>query len=411
MISLKKQLTGVFATGLLVANTLLPAAALADTSVTISGNGAGSTSTTSLTNSNTTTAVQNNSATVTNTIDNSAQTGHNTASGNTGGEVTVSTGNANIDTTVTNTLNGNRAAVGCCTNGTSSTTISGNGAGSANSASLEQANTNQLFQTNRAEVENSVTSRSVTGENTAGNNTGGTTRILTGDANIQSTVSTNANANAALIGGNNGGSTGSVDITESGNGSGSTNSIDTILSHDNLITQDNMAAVSNRVSSYAKSGDNNTGGNTGGSVLVLTGNANSAASVDNRVNFNVAEIDCGCLADVSAKTSGNGDGSANSASVNLGNSAEVFQGSGEKGGNYADLLNSLGTDVQTGDNAASANTGPVMFDPVMVLTGDSNSTASVSSTGNQNVFGRLADLGGVSVSFDLQDLMTLFHFG
>lgn len=81
----------------------------ADGAITVrnTDNGAGSTNTSSVSNSQTTTIIQNNSANITNNLTLSANTGGNEASFNTGGDNYIKTGNANVMANLVNFVNNN----------------------------------------------------------------------------------------------------------------------------------------------------------------------------------------------------------------------------------------------------------------------------------------------------------------
>ena len=67
-----------------------------------------------------------------------------------------------------------------------------------------------------------------------------------------------------------------------------------------------MQILTNDVDADAKTGENEAEFNTGGDVMIDTGDAKVIAEVDNSVNFNYADVDCGCTWDVTAKIAGNG---------------------------------------------------------------------------------------------------------
>ena len=82
----------------------------------IKDNGKNSDNSIKVNDNNGVTVFQDNTAIVTNNVDSDASTGKNDANGNTGGDVTVTTGNATSDVNVNNDVNFNAASVGCdCT--------------------------------------------------------------------------------------------------------------------------------------------------------------------------------------------------------------------------------------------------------------------------------------------------------
>lgn len=405
--NLKVRISAALATGALVASTFLPALAYADNNITISGNGELSKNTVTMTATNTNTVVQSNDAKVSNTINTTANSGGNTATGNTGGSVGISTGNATVNATVTNLLNSNKVQVGCCGAKNTNVTVSGNGELSNNTATVTQANTNTLFQDNKADVKNTVNANATTGSNAAVSNTGGTTVITTGHATVNAGVNTVANGNVAQIGGAGTGGAGAVNVLVSGNGELSTNGVSLVLANANTIVQDNMAKIENTVNANATSGQNVATGNTGGSTMISTGNAMANVAIDNAVNFNAAASDCGCLATTNASETGNGELSNNSISAVLANTLNLFQGKGigGGGGNFADLKNNGNVNPTSGSNTAVSNTNST-GGPVLVLTGASTSNALVENAANQNLYvsGVLASLPHVSFDFDFGNL-------
>jgi hypothetical protein len=412
MTNFKKQLFSVVAAGSLLASVATPV--LADTTVQISGNGAGSDNYATVNQSNTNTVSQSNTANVTNNVTSNADTGHNDAGFNTGGDVTINTGDAKTSANVTNTLNSNAAQIaGCNCAGDTNVKVSGNGAYSDNLVTLKDTNTNSVSQANEANVTNNVDNTAKTGDNKANENTGGDVVIVTGNAQATANVKTVANANSASIGGGAGAGNASASFVVSGNGAGSNNWINADLANANTIAQANDANITNDVNSTAKTGYNDAGFNTGGDVVIATGNAKSGATVDNMVNFNSADLDCGCVTDVLAKIEGNGanpshdwwNKDANGILLTLDNTNAVGQA------NEADLSNNVDANAKTGNNDAKLNTGSVSNDDPAIITGDATNMTDVSNTGNANSVGSdpfvIPMPGGtnLSISFNLQSLL------
>ncbi|MCX8009002.1 MAG: hypothetical protein N3A54_04870, partial [Patescibacteria group bacterium] len=280
----------------------------------------------------------------------------------------------------------NMAHVECCDANELHINVSGNGSFSDNRVNVNHGRNGsdtQVFQTNNAAVTNSVNAKAQTGENTANRNTGGNVSVRTGDALTSVEVSTTANANAATIGGEGHGN-GSISARIMGNGSRSNNTIDLNLDSSSLIVQENNAVVSNGISSDASTGTNNTNDNTGGDVMIRTGNARAGIVIDNLVNFNAADIDCGCILDLEAKIANNGSESDNQVDMNLGGDIEIFQGEGA--GNNALLVNVANSETESGENRANFNTGRPGDDP-SIWTGNAWSYTDVSNTGNVNMYG------------------------
>lgn len=422
MTKFKKQVVGVLATGVILAQVVSPLAVFATdegsansgTTLVITGNGEKSVNGVKVNTNQNTTVSQENDARVTNHVTSNSNSGGNTAKGTTGGNVVMDTGNATSNVNVENLLNKNVADVNCCDKGNTDVVIAGNGEQSKNTVTLDENNGNgkdpsgnSIYQNNYAEVENKVESNANSGDNKAKSITGGSVAILTGEATAKAAVSTVANANWANVGGNgNGGST-SLYILE--NGEKTTNKIDLDLSKNNTVFQDNDAQVSNYVGSDANSGENTVKGTAGGDILVDTGNAKSEADVENELNLNAAFVSCDCAGDLFAKVSGNGEISNNKIEADLGSDLDVWQG-GEDYGNDADLDNCVFADAGSGDNLADSITGSYYHnggsDLVEIDTGNADSKTSVENTANKNVFSNAGmpyewpDLG-VDFSFDV----------
>lgn len=386
----KSRLTTAIATGAVLLNAIAPAA-YAGTEIVISGNGAGSDNSANVTQNSTTNVSQSNTAFVSNNVSSNATTGNNNANFNTGGNVTIGTGNANTTVNVSNDLNKNFADVKCCPAGNTTVNVSGNGSFSNNTVNLTQNSTTNLTQGNAANVINNVSANARTGGNGAGFNTGGDVVIVTGDANVNATVKTAANTNVAKIGPAAGSGSGTgVSLSIVDNGAGSDNLIAARLSKATSLGQNNVAFVNNTVEANATTGNNDANFNTGdGDVIISTGDAKVRAGIDNDVNFNFASVDCGCVYDLKAKIAGNGavgpgfqSDNGNTIRANL----NSVQGIGQ--GNSALLTNDLdGLNGRTGGNEAGLNTsGSADSDPAIV-TGDANVNSHVSNSGNENVIG------------------------
>ncbi len=409
----KRVLTAA-ATGAILFSSFATTAFASTTDITISGNGSTSNNTVNVSSAQNTTAVQSNTAIVTNTVNSTSSTGNNNADANTGGDVTVRTGAASSTTNVSTTANANTANLNNCNcEGSTNVTISGNGTGSTNNATVANGNGTALFQTNAAVITNNVNNNAKTGDNSANANTGGDVTIATGGATANSTVANLANANVATQGTGLGSAGQTSSVVISGNGSGSKNTISLAEGQSTLLVQSNSAIVTNVVNSNAKTGDNDANANTGGDVTITTGPAASNANVWNMVNFNVADLDCGCVTDLLVKVSGNGTDSYNKISANLGDGSAIFQGAGNGGlgGNLALLTNVATANSGTGYNGASANTGPVLDDPVVIWTGEASNTTNVSNSGNVNVIGSSTWTlpTGLNFTFSLGGLLGLLH--
>ena len=408
---LKRKIATAIATGAILANALVPMA-YAGTEITISGNGADSNNDAVVEVENDTNVTQSNTANFDNNIDGDANTGDNDANKNTGGDVTVKTGDATVNATVNNSANQNWAEVDCCSNNNLEIKISGNGADSDNTVNYDNAgregNDINIDQHNYAYFDNDIKYLDAkTGNNDANENTGGNVEIDTGDASVTVAVTNWANANSARVGNGDGGSTLSLWILD--NGADSDNDIVVDLESDVDVHQGNRAHFDNDVDADANTGDNDANENTGGDVEVTTGDATVDVTVDNMANFNWADLNCGCLLDdLTVKVDGNGHNSDNTVNVDLDSDQDADQH------NSADFDNDVKKlDADTGNNDADENTGEG-GDP-SVDTGDADVTVDVSNSANMNGIGGEGpdwewpdwDLGGlsISISFDLGDLL------
>lgn len=152
---------------------------------------------------------QDNNAYVHNDVDVDSETGDNEAKDNTGGEVGISTGDANVDALVATAGNFNWAEMGCdCLFDDLTAKIADNGSDSDNNINLDltTGKNNGVFQDNNAHLYNDVTDvNAETGDNKANDNTqgmyGGDPSIETGDAGVDAQVMNQLNANQAGIGG------------------------------------------------------------------------------------------------------------------------------------------------------------------------------------------------------------------
>ena len=401
----KKRIITAIATGAVLVNAMAPFA-FADTSLTVSGNGALSQSAVNVTNASNTVVNQTNNANITNNIHSDASTGGNSSNFNTGGNSTISTGDANNTVTVNNAANLNKASVSCgCNTGNLSVNVTGNGGESANAVNATNANSVFLNQNNDANFRNNVTANSSTGKNDSSFNTGGSTVIVTGNAADNVTVNNKANANIATIGGANGGSAGGSSVVVSGNGALSQNAVDLANVSAVVLNQANDANIGNNIRTKAETGDNESQFNTGGTNGIATGNATDKVNVSNLANFNAADVNCDCtFSGLTAKVAGNGAESDNAIEADSVNSLFPDQV------NDAALWNSLDGKTKTGDNTIGFSTGSVFGDPV-VLTGNSKSSSDVNNAGNVNVLdnGESVNLPGnwnVGVNFDLGGLLS-----
>lgn len=235
-------------------------------------------------------------------------------------------------------------------------TVSGNGAGSANTATINNTQTSTVTQYNDADVTNTVDVSANTGDNEANYNTGGTVDVDTGNVTAKSDVTDTVGVNQASVGCN---CLDDVIVKIEGNGvdggnPGSTSSFTLNNTNTNTLTQSNYSTVTNDITVDGNSGRNDANYNTGtGSMVgITTGTVSATSDVDNLINENLASLGVGGdPATILVDIMDNGAGSNNSANLNLTNSATVTQY------NDADVLNDITVTGNSGDNEAQYNTG------------------------------------------------------
>lgn len=228
--------------GDLIGDIILPESALnafacancgTNTSLVNSGNGANSDNNTSSNQTVNNIYDQINVADINNNLILDATTGGNSASGNTGGDAYIKTGDANVIAQVLNIANTNLiggdmwlviinragqwigqivgAPAGSLFAGSDGTEFNvdengeitvantGNGSGSTNNGSVDSTINNTTNQTNNAVVNNNLHLAANTGKNSTNDNTGGDSYITTGDAQVIANLVNFVNNN--IIGG------------------------------------------------------------------------------------------------------------------------------------------------------------------------------------------------------------------
>ena len=321
--------------------TCIQGCAGGDTTVKNTGNGADSTNTGNLDSSVTDNSFQTNDALIENNMTLISDSGDNKVDMNTGGDSSVTTGDANVSGSVVNMVNNNFAGdvvyavvnifgnfvgdiilpdgtvLSCCASSTTAANV-GNGTGSENTASVDQTTNTNTYQFNAADIQNNLILDAETGDNDVNKNTDGSSSVTTGDSNVVAQVLNVANTN--IIGGtwwlvlvneagkwigkivgspdgqNYAGSdgfeftvneTGEITAVNSGNGAGSTNDASVNQNTNTTTSQTNNATIVNNVNLSAKTGDNSANMNTGGNNSIVTGDATIVASIVNFVNNNI----------------------------------------------------------------------------------------------------------------------------
>ncbi|MBA3723677.1 MAG: hypothetical protein H0W89_02150 [Candidatus Levybacteria bacterium] len=190
-----KKLTIGIATGALLAAGSVTQT-FAQTAVDANGNGAFSSSDVNVSNECSTDIAQRNNTDIENDIRNLAYTGGNNASFNTGGSVTIITGDASSNTEIANAAGVNQlSGVNGCSNGTAGVGIGSNGAFSDANVDISSMDRETYKQYSENRFMNSVYNNLTTGNNYAGFNTGSDVVIITGSANADVALNNQAGSN------------------------------------------------------------------------------------------------------------------------------------------------------------------------------------------------------------------------
>lgn len=179
---------------------LLNAAPVGAMSIEVSGNGADSDTSANVSVSQTVNILQTNTADIDNDVRAEANSGDNSASDNTGGDVSIETGDATTKVSASNKVNSNNLELGCCNALGAAVKISGNGADSRNDVNLSLSSDYSVEDRNNMDIDNDIFVFSNTGGNRADDNTGGNVRIKTGDANALVVIDNKGNENVIIIG-------------------------------------------------------------------------------------------------------------------------------------------------------------------------------------------------------------------
>lgn len=262
--------------------------------ITISGNGSTSTNEVANATTQTSTVQQSNNLSATNTVQTSADTGNNSASDNTGGDTSITTGDVQTDVSVTNEGNISTATVNnCCQTSDSQAVISGNGSQSTNTINTTNTNTNTVTVNNTATIRNTITGYANTGNNTANDNTYGTVTITTGNIAVSENIKTGPlNSNNTAI---NAFSASGYLVKIIGNGSGSENAVYRNNTNTNNVAVNNAADILNETLWILNTGKNKANDNAGGNVTIATGGISFLADILNGpINVSSVDIDNCC---------------------------------------------------------------------------------------------------------------------
>lgn len=166
--------------------------------------------------------------------------------------------------------------------------ISGNGADSDNSATVDQTSSTVIVQENSSDFTNNVRQRGNTGRNRANSNTGGDVDIDTGDASNSADVTNTGGGNSATIK-KAPPDLPNVDIKD--NGAGSTNTAGATWTDSTVGVQENSCTKSNRLRQRGRTGRNRANNNTGGTVKIKTGKVTNNKTVTNTCDPNTLVIE------------------------------------------------------------------------------------------------------------------------
>ncbi len=439
--------TGIANTDVNTNNAITPTGSESGIGVVNSGNGVESTNDAGVSVVDNSTTIQNNDATVGNNVLLGTTTGENSSSRNTGGDNTITTGDANVSGTIVNTVNTNLAGVSVsefniedthrgdyvldfaancisnCGGAGGSVQNTGNGANSTNDAAASVTTNTATFQNNDAVVGNNLTLAADSGSNDANRNTGGDNTINTGDANVSASVLNMVNNNVAgniyygvvnVFGDLIGdivlpASTVQTLASNSGNGADSTNNAAISNQSDTTTTQVNNATIDNNLVFDATTGDNQVSKNTDGTNNVKTGDSSVTAQVVNVVNSNVAGGDWWLvivneagkwIGRIVGSPEGSNMGGSQGTEFAVGANGEITavnSGNGAESNNSASVNQSTNTTTTQTNNAhvtnninLSANTGKNDASrntggDSSVTTGDANIVASLVNFVNNNV--------------------------
>ena len=186
---ISKATVGLATVGLI--GSLIAPAALADN--TISGNGALSTNTINSVGVSKCAVYQNSSTVAITNASSTANSGQNQANWNTGGNVSVTSGDATATVGVTVTGGANVAIDPCCgCDGqlapSGDNEISGNGFKSNNDVNEVVVNVKKVKQKSKTWALTSAKAKAKTGKNKANGNTDGTTTVESGVSTAETTV-------------------------------------------------------------------------------------------------------------------------------------------------------------------------------------------------------------------------------
>lgn len=179
--TINSKIAAGLASAALFANLAVPA--FASTDVEISNNGAKSDNTVEIENTNKADIKQTNNLNVVLNINSKASTGGNKASGNTGGNVSITTGDATTETAVAVAGGDNKVTLpDCGCESDNDVTVKNNGKKTNNKVTLKNKKELKADQKGDVSVTGNIDSKAKTGKNKAKNNTNGDVEVETGSS-------------------------------------------------------------------------------------------------------------------------------------------------------------------------------------------------------------------------------------
>lgn len=288
--NIKKKIEHVIASLAVIAVVLFQPLSVYADEYEVSGNGSGSTNEVNISSNSQTNVEQSNQAEVTNNLESTANTGENTASSNTGGDTTITTGDVSQAVGVENNTNASVANIECCPSGENNLAVSGNGADSTSNIGYTSSSQTSVNINQKSNIINDILGNANTGNNSTDNNTGGNTSIETGNISVKAEIGNSTNFAFVTAPSDPGGK--GINVKIFGNGSGSTNSILLNLNSSTDININNDATISNFLLWQANTGGNTAKGNTGGDVSIKTGNIVLDIILWNKANISIAKVPC-----------------------------------------------------------------------------------------------------------------------
>ncbi len=281
-----------------------PVLVVAEIQIEISGNGADTQNTINVENKQSTIVTQENTANVSNDVNQEAHSGGNLISDSTGGNTTIATGEVTENAIVVNQINSSEVAAICCNENQINITVAGNGSNSVNTVKTQVAGNTTINVNQVVQVNNDINLTANTGENAIADVTNSKAVIDTGNIKTKGNLTNVLNLAEVKVG------KGAWDITiiNTENGDDSVNVIFLDFVANLYINKLHLAEVNNRI--YA---DLNTGSNKILDILadasIRTGNIDFVFNVTNGpINTGGTQVICCENGEVPDGGNGGGDG-------------------------------------------------------------------------------------------------------